>query len=67
MPPASLTDTLLLANQFAPVPSPLSTRAVIQTPHEDSALDFVFDREMLESVLSESAEEYPRLSAALLV
>jgi HD-like signal output (HDOD) protein len=67
MPPASLTDTLLLANQFAPVPSPLATRAVIQPVHEESALDFVLDREMLESVLSESAEEFHRMSAALMV
>jgi HD-like signal output (HDOD) protein len=67
MPPASLTDTLLLANQFAPVPSPLATRAVVRPAHEDTALDFVLDRKMLESVLSDSAEEFQQMSAALLV
>jgi HD-like signal output (HDOD) protein len=67
MPPANLTDTLLLANQFAPVPSPLATRAVIRPAHEDTALDFVLDRKMLESVLSDSAEEFQQMSAALLV
>jgi HD-like signal output (HDOD) protein len=67
MPPATLTDTLLLANQFAPVPSPLATRAIIQPRHEDTALDFVLDRKMLESVLSDSAEEFQLMSAALLV
>jgi HD-like signal output (HDOD) protein len=67
MPPSSLTDTLLLANQFAPVPSPLATHAIVQPVHEDSALDFVLDRKMLESVLSDSAEEFQQMSAALLV
>lgn len=67
MPPSSLTDTLLLANQFAPVPSPLATHAIDQPVHEDSALDFVLDRKMLDSVLSDSAEEFQLMSAALLV
>jgi HD-like signal output (HDOD) protein len=67
MPPATLTDTLLLANQFAPVPSPLATRPIIQPPHEDTALDFVLDRKTLESVLSDSAEEFQLMAAALMV
>jgi HD-like signal output (HDOD) protein len=67
MPPASLTDTLLLANQFAPVPSPLATRAVIQPVHEESALDFVLDKAALDSILQESSEEHQLMTAALMV
>jgi HD-like signal output (HDOD) protein len=67
MPPANLMDTLLLANQFAPVPSPLATHAIVQPLHEDTALDFVLDRKTLDSVLQESAEEFQRMSAVLLV
>lgn len=68
MPPASLLDTLLLANQFAPVESPLASQAGAEhAPHEDSALDFAIDRATLDSIVRESADEYQRLSAALLV
>lgn len=67
MPPSTLLDTLLLANQFAPVPSPLATREQAQLAHEDSALDFVFDQSTLDSIIEESAEEFQRMNAALLV
>ncbi|HEU4374573.1 MAG TPA: HDOD domain-containing protein [Telluria sp.] len=67
MPPSSLLDTLLLANQFAPVPSSLATRVLVPMPHEDSALDFVLDRATLDSIIDESAEEFQRMNAALLV
>ncbi len=66
MPPATLLDTLLLANQFAPVHSPLSA-APEQPVHEDSALDFALDRATLDSIVRESADEYQLLSAALMV
>lgn len=68
MPPSTLLDTLLLANQFAPVQSPLAAPATAAQPaHEDTALDFVVDQAMLESILQESAEEFQLMSAALLV
>ncbi|HEU4376181.1 MAG TPA: HDOD domain-containing protein [Telluria sp.] len=67
MPPSTLLDTLLLANQFAPVPSSLATRVLVQMPHEDTALDFVLDRATLDSIIDESAEEFQRMNAALLV
>lgn len=67
MPPSTLLDTLLLANQFAPVRSPLATREQVQPPHEDTALDFVFDQATLDSIIEESAEEFQRMTAALLV
>jgi HD-like signal output (HDOD) protein len=67
MPPAGLLDTLLLANQFAPVHSPLALDAPAMPAHEESALDFAIDRATLDSILQESNDEYQRLSAALLV
>jgi HD-like signal output (HDOD) protein len=67
MPPAGLLDTLLLANQFAPVRSPLAPETPAMPPHEDTALDFAIDRATLDSILQESEDEYQRLSAALLV
>jgi HD-like signal output (HDOD) protein len=67
MPPSTLLDTLLLANQFAPVPSPLATREQVHMPHEDTALDFVLDQASLDDIIAESAEEFQRMNAALLV
>jgi len=67
IPPASLLDTLLLANQFAPVQSPLALQAPAMPVHEETALDFVLDRATLGSVLQEATDEFQRLSAALLV
>lgn len=66
MPPSTLLDTLLLANQFAPVHSPLAA-APEQPEHEETALDFAIDRVSLDSIVRESADEYQLLSAALLV
>ena len=67
MPPAGLLDTLLLANQFAPIHSPLAPPAPDLPAHEDSVLDFALDRATLDSILQESQDEFQRLSAALLV
>ena len=67
IPPTSLLDTLLLANQFAPVQSPLAQQAAAMPAHEETALDFVLDRATLGSVLQEAADEFQCLSAALLV
>lgn len=67
MPPSTLLDTLLLANQFAPVASPLATRELAQAAHAETALDFVVDQETLDSILNEAAEEFQIMNAALLV
>lgn len=67
MPPSTLLDTLLLANQFAPVPSPLAPEEPAMPQHADSVLDFVVDEETLGSILQESAAEVKSMSAALLV
>ncbi|MES2150320.1 MAG: HDOD domain-containing protein [Pseudomonadota bacterium] len=67
MPPASLQDTLILANLYAPVPSPLGRPPADMPRHEDSMLDFVVDDEMLANILRESADEVKSMCAALLV
>lgn len=68
MPPASLQDTLLLANQMAPVASPLDGGAAAPSlAHEQSALDLLFDRVTMHSIAAEALEEYRQMSAALLV
>ena len=67
MPPSSLLDTLLLANLFSPVPSPLGRPAPPLPEHADSMLDFVVDDATLKSILQESADEVKSMSAALLV
>lgn len=58
MPPDNLTDTLLLANQYAPVPSPLGTPMPPPPAHADSALDFVLDEATLREIQAEAAEIY---------
>ena len=67
MPPTTLLDTLLLANQYAPVPSPLDTRSV-RTPRDaDMVADLVFDDGTLAALQVEAEEAYRTMSAALLV
>lgn len=66
MPPTTLLDTLLLANQYADVPSPLDTRAK-EHDQDDSVLDMVFDDETLAVVFSEAAETAAAMGEALLV
>ena len=56
MPPGTLLDTLLLANQYAPVASPLDSRRANLPEHGESALDFVFDEFTLQEILDEAAE-----------
>ncbi|TFW13808.1 HDOD domain-containing protein [Massilia arenosa] len=67
IPPSNLLDTLLLANQFAPVRSPLATREQDLPADDESALDFAVDKDTLGSILEESAAEVKSMSAALLV
>ncbi|WP_426110259.1 HDOD domain-containing protein [Massilia sp. PWRC2] len=69
MPPASLLDTLLLANRLAPVASPLDS-AARPTPalaHEHSVLDLLLDRATLDDILAEAREQHRVMSAVLLV
>jgi HD-like signal output (HDOD) protein len=64
-PPATLGDTLLLADQLAPVKSPL-----LQAPGKDrdemaATIDLLLEQETLSEVLEESAGEVKSLTEAL--
>lgn len=64
MPPQSLGDTLLLADQLSPLLSPLS--GMTPAPKAPSAdLDLLIDDELLSGILAESAAEVQSLSDAL--
>jgi HD-like signal output (HDOD) protein len=66
MPPTSLLDTLLLANLYATVPSPLGRAPAPLPEHSDSALDFLVDEGSLQRMLAEAAEISQSMGQALL-
>jgi HD-like signal output (HDOD) protein len=55
MPPASLLDTLLLANLYATVPSPLGRPPAPLPDHGESALDYLVDETALRDIIGEAA------------
>ena len=65
MPPASLGDTLLLADELSPIESPIDALAGMSRKGMDVELEVLIDDETLSSILAESAEEVASLSAAL--
>ena len=65
MPPASLGDTLLLADELSPIESPLDALDGLSRKGMEVELDLLLDDETLTSILAESAEEVASLSAAL--
>ena len=67
MPPSSLLDTLLLANRYAPVASPLALKTLAPPAHGDSVFDLLFDQATLDGMLTEAGEAFKRMSSALLV
>ncbi|WP_332879533.1 HDOD domain-containing protein [Massilia sp. S19_KUP03_FR1] len=67
MSPTSLLDTLLLANQYAPVPSPLDNRSVNTPRDAESTTDLMFDEGVLATIQVEAEDAYRTMSAALLV
>jgi HD-like signal output (HDOD) protein len=67
LPPETLGDTLLLANDLAPVASPLQLRAGATTIQSASTIDFVIGDGTLAGILEESEEEVRSLTAALLL
>jgi hypothetical protein len=66
MPPTSLLDTLLLANLYASVPSPLG--AEVPPPDDDeSTLDYLMDETTLHEIMAEAAELSGSMGQAVLV
>lgn len=67
LPPETLGDTLILANDLSPVPSPLHQRAGGSTVETAAVIDFAIGEGTLSSIMEESAEEVKSLTAALLM
>jgi HD-like signal output (HDOD) protein len=67
MPPETLGDTLLLANELARTQSPLDTRTDTESNRCRSEIDFVVGEGSLQTILEESEEEVQTLSAALII
>ena len=67
LPPESLGDTLLLANDLAPVPSPLYQPRSNITEQGARTIDFVMGEGSLHTVMVESAEEVRSLYAVLMM
>lgn len=67
MPPASMGDTLLLADALAPVTSPLMASAfALNTDRiEPASIEIMLGNDTLSEILSESADEVASLSHAL--
>ena len=66
LPPETLGDTLLLANDLAPVPSPLQEAPGATSAQAAMTIDFSTGQGTLARVLEESAEEVQSLVNALL-
>jgi len=66
LPPETMGDTLLLANDLASVPSPLHQKTGATTIETASTIDFVVGEGSLNSILDESAEEVNSITAVLL-
>lgn len=66
LPPETLGDTLLLANDLAPVGSPLHQRPGATSRQAAATIDFEIGDGTLNSILEESADEVRTLAAALL-
>jgi HD-like signal output (HDOD) protein len=66
LPPVTLGDTLLLANDLSPVSSPLHERPGATSPQAAATIDFATGNGTLARILSESADEVRSLTAALL-
>jgi HD-like signal output (HDOD) protein len=67
LPPETLGDTLLLANDLAPVESPLHQQPGATTKQSASVIDFAVGNGTLNSILEESAEEVRTLAKALMM
>ena len=66
MPPTSLLDTLLLANLYAAIPSPLRIEEPLPD-HSESALDYLVDEATLHEIIDEATELSGAMEQAVLV
>ena len=66
LPPETLGDTLLLANDLAPMASPLHERPGATSHQSAATIDFVTGEGTLNSILEESADEVRTLTSALM-
>jgi HD-like signal output (HDOD) protein len=67
MPPETLGDTLLLANELASTISPLDFNSYAESERYVSEIDFVVGDGTLNTILEESEEELTSLTSALLI
>ena len=65
LPPASLGDTLLLADELAPVESPLGALMGMSRKEMPVEIEVLVDGETLSDILAESADEVASLTDAL--
>jgi HD-like signal output (HDOD) protein len=65
LPPETLGDTLLLADDLAPVASPMHARPGATTPQAARTIDFAVGDGTLQAILDESRHEVQSLRAAL--
>lgn len=65
LPPVTLGDTLLLADELATVPSPLFQSASATRNAEPAVIDSFIDHDTLSSILTESAADIESLYSAL--
>lgn len=65
MPPRTLGDTLLLADQLSPVESPLHVLAGAGSQGRHADIELLIDDELLSVILADSAEEVASLRQAL--
>lgn len=66
LPPETLGDTLLLANDLAPLASPLHARPGATSRQAAATIDFVTGDGTLAGILQESSDEVRTLTAALM-
>lgn len=64
-PPRSLGDTLLLADELAPVPSPLAGGPLVGREGLAGSIELVVGAETLQEILWESADDVTSLTTAL--
>ena len=65
LPPETLGDTLMLANDLAPHDSPLHVQAGATTRQSAATVDFVVGEGTLATILADAKEEVDSLTAAL--